>query len=106
MELPWSRFGENFTTEGLEEEDTHIGDRFQVGQVAEMVIKQLRQAGDEIRARRPRQSMSFEAAARDLFFGCEGRHGRRRIDESTGMKTVSPWRTSIVPTRTAARQFY
>ena len=41
MELPWSMFGENFTTEGLEEEDTHIGDRFQVGQVAEMVTTRI-----------------------------------------------------------------
>ena len=31
MELPWGVFGENFTTEGLLEESTHIGDRFRVG---------------------------------------------------------------------------
>ena len=31
MELPWGAFGENFTTEGLLEESTSIGDRFRVG---------------------------------------------------------------------------
>ena len=30
-ELPWGMFGENFTTEGLLENDVHIGDRFRVG---------------------------------------------------------------------------
>jgi MOSC domain-containing protein YiiM len=31
MELPWGMFGENFTTEGLSEANTHIGDHFRVG---------------------------------------------------------------------------
>jgi MOSC domain-containing protein YiiM len=30
-ELPWGMFGENFTTEGLDESGVHIGDRFRVG---------------------------------------------------------------------------
>jgi len=30
-ELPWGAFGENFTTEGVLEESTYIGDRFRVG---------------------------------------------------------------------------
>ena len=30
-ELPWGMFGENFTTEGLLENEVHIGDRFRVG---------------------------------------------------------------------------
>jgi len=30
-ELPWGAFGENFTTEGLLEDGTYIGDRFRVG---------------------------------------------------------------------------
>ena len=29
--LPWGAFGENLTTEGLLEEDLHVGDRFQIG---------------------------------------------------------------------------
>src|SRR5688500_4624798 len=31
MELPWGMFGENFTTEGLDESAVSVGDRFRVG---------------------------------------------------------------------------
>ncbi|HEX4003424.1 MAG TPA: MOSC domain-containing protein [Candidatus Acidoferrales bacterium] len=31
QELPWAMFGENFTTEGLLEENTCIGDQFRIG---------------------------------------------------------------------------
>ncbi len=30
-ELPWGMFGENFTVEGLLEDQVHIGDRFRIG---------------------------------------------------------------------------
>ncbi len=30
-ELPWGMFGENFTTEGLDDTNVHIGDRFRLG---------------------------------------------------------------------------
>ena len=40
-ELPWGMFGENFTTEGLSENDLHIGDRLQIG-TAEVMIRQPR----------------------------------------------------------------
>lgn len=36
-ELPWGAFGENFTTEGLAEDDLHVGDRFQIGSAILMV---------------------------------------------------------------------
>jgi MOSC domain-containing protein YiiM len=32
QELPWGMFGENFTTEGLLEENACIGDQFQIGE--------------------------------------------------------------------------
>jgi MOSC domain-containing protein YiiM len=41
MELPWAMFGENFTSEGLLETETHIGDRFRAGS-AEMMVTQPR----------------------------------------------------------------
>ena len=41
MELPCGMFGENFTTEGLLEAETHIGDRFRIG-TAELVATQPR----------------------------------------------------------------
>ena len=37
MDLPWGTFGENFTTEGLTEDDLHVGDRFRVGSAVVMV---------------------------------------------------------------------
>jgi MOSC domain-containing protein YiiM len=39
--LPWGAFGENFTTEGLREDTTYVGDRFRVGS-AEFVVTQPR----------------------------------------------------------------
>lgn len=41
MELPWGMFGENFTTEGFDEETVHVGDRFRIGQ-AELTVTQPR----------------------------------------------------------------
>jgi MOSC domain-containing protein YiiM len=40
-ELPWGALGENFTTEGLTEDEVCIGDRYRVGSV-ELVVTQPR----------------------------------------------------------------
>ena len=37
MDLPWGMFGENFTTEGLGEDEVHVGDRFRIGSAVLMV---------------------------------------------------------------------
>src|SRR3954471_8276968 len=39
MDFPWGAFGENLTTEGLREDDVHIGDRFRAGGVELMVTQ-------------------------------------------------------------------
>lgn len=39
MHLPWGMFGENFTTEGLLEEQVHVGDRFRIGSAEVMVTE-------------------------------------------------------------------
>ena len=39
MDLPWGQFGENLTTEGLNEKDTHIGDVLRVGQATVQVTQ-------------------------------------------------------------------
>jgi MOSC domain-containing protein YiiM len=39
--LPWGMFGENFTTEGLLEDDLHIGDRLKIG-TAVIMVRQIR----------------------------------------------------------------
>ena len=41
MDLAWGVFGENFTTDGLDEDTLHIGDRLRVGS-AEFVVTQPR----------------------------------------------------------------
>ena len=41
MDLPWGMFGENFTSEGLFEAETHIGDKFRIGS-AELMVTQPR----------------------------------------------------------------
>ena len=40
-ELPWGMFGENFTTEGLDESNVNIGDRFRIG-AAEVSVTEPR----------------------------------------------------------------
>lgn len=39
MELPWGMFGENFSTEGLDEAEINIGDRFRIGSAEVMVTE-------------------------------------------------------------------
>lgn len=39
VELPWGSFGENFTTEGLHEDTTFIGDRFRIGSAVVMITQ-------------------------------------------------------------------
>jgi MOSC domain-containing protein YiiM len=39
--LPWGAFGENFTTDGLVEDEVHIGDRMRIGE-AEVLVTQPR----------------------------------------------------------------
>jgi len=41
MNLPYSMFGENFTTEGLLEDSLNVGDRFRAGE-AELIVTQPR----------------------------------------------------------------
>jgi len=39
MDLPWSMFGENLTTEGLREEDACIGDHYRIGEAVVAVTQ-------------------------------------------------------------------
>jgi MOSC domain-containing protein YiiM len=39
MDLPWGMFGENFTTTGLLETETNIGDKFRIGAAEVMVTE-------------------------------------------------------------------
>jgi MOSC domain-containing protein YiiM len=39
MVLPWGMFGENLTTEGMVEDEIHIGDKFKIGEAIVMVTQ-------------------------------------------------------------------
>jgi len=56
VNLPWGIFGENFTTEGLAENDLHIGDRLQIGS-AIVTVRQPRQPCYKLAAKFQRDDM-------------------------------------------------
>ena len=69
MRLPYGMFGENFTTEGLDESSVHIGDQFRIGG-AVVVVTQPRipcyKLG--IRFGRPDMPKRFHASGRCGFY--------------------------------------
>jgi MOSC domain-containing protein YiiM len=79
MDLPWGAFGENFTTEGLLEEDVRIGDRFRVGS-SEFRVTQPRMPCYKLGVRFGRDDMvkRFLTSGRTGFYLavlCEGEVG-------------------------------
>src|SRR5258708_11043914 len=68
-DVPWGAFGENFTTQGLLEEDVKIGDRLRVGS-AEFVVTQPRMPCYKLGARFGREDMvkRFLASGRTGFY--------------------------------------
>ena len=75
-ELPWGAFGENFTTEGLLEDDVWIGDRYRVG-TTELVVTQPRMPCYKlgIRFDRPDMVKRFLQSRRSGFYLAVEREG-------------------------------
>ena len=75
-ELPPASFGENFTTEGLLEESTHIGDQFCIGS-AEVIVTQPRLPCYKLGIRFQSDDMvrRFMASARTGFYFAVTREG-------------------------------
>ena len=69
MDLPWGLFGENFTTEGLAEDDLHVGDRFRVGS-ALLMVRQPRVPCYKLAAKFQRDDIieRFLASGRSGFY--------------------------------------
>ena len=69
VELPWGAFGENFTSEGIREEQTRIGDRMRVGS-AEFMVTQPRMPCFKLGIRFNRRDMvkRFLASKRTGFY--------------------------------------
>lgn len=68
-ELPWGSFGENFTTEGIDEDQLHVGDRFQIGS-ATVMVRQPRNPCYKLVAKFQRDDMieRFLASGRSGFY--------------------------------------
>lgn len=75
-ELPWGAFGENFTTEGLLEEEVWIGDRYRIG-TTELVVTQPRMPCYKlgIRFDRPDMVKRFLQSGRSGFYLAVEREG-------------------------------
>ncbi len=69
INLPWGMFGENFTTEGMHEDDLHIGDRLQLGS-AILVVRQTRTPCYKLAAKFQRDDMleRFLSSRRSGFY--------------------------------------
>jgi len=76
VELPWGVFGENFTTEGLDETTTCVGDRFRVG-AAEVLVTEPRMPCFKLGVRfgRPDIVKRFTASGRTGFYLAVAREG-------------------------------
>ena len=68
-ELPWGAFGENLTTEGLDETGLRVGDRLRIGS-AELVVTQPRFPCYKLAARfgRPDMVKRFQRSGRSGFY--------------------------------------
>ncbi len=69
MELAWGMFGENFTTEGLSEDDLHVGDRFGIGSGV-LMVRQPRMPCYKLAAKFQRDDMieRFLVSGRSGFY--------------------------------------
>ena len=76
VELPWGTFGENFTTEGLDEAAVNIGDRFRIG-AAEVVVTEPRLPCYKLGIKFGRMAFlrRFLASGRTGFYLSVGREG-------------------------------
>lgn len=75
-ELPWGMFGENFTTEGLDEASVNVGDRFRIGS-AEVTVTQPRMPCHKLAIKFGRQDIlkRFLASGRTGFYFSVQREG-------------------------------
>ena len=69
MDLPWGIFGENFTTEGVGEDELHVGDRFRIGS-STVMVRQPRMPCYKLAARFQRDDMieRFLRSGRSGFY--------------------------------------
>lgn len=100
VELPWGAFGENLTTEGLLEDEVHVGDRLRMGSV-EFAVTQPRMPCFKlaIRFNRPDIVKRFMRSGRTGFYVAvlqEGDVGAGDAIESIGKDKSQPSISEIV----------
>lgn len=83
MELPWGTFGENFTVEGLSEEELHVGDRLKVGS-ATLMVRQPRMPCYKLAAKFQRDDMieRFLVSGRCGFYFSVEHEGELGVGDS------------------------
>jgi len=96
VELAHGAFGENLTTEGLREDDVHVGDRFRVGS-AELIATQPRLPCYKLAARFQRADIvkRFLASRRTGFYFAVKREGE--VAAGDAIERVAGGGLSIAP---------
>jgi MOSC domain-containing protein YiiM len=94
MELPWGVFGENFTSEGLAEDSTRVGDRLRIGS-AEFAVTQPRMPCFKlgIRFGRPQMVKMFLKSGRTGFYLAVTREGEAAAGDR--VELLAPARDSL-----------
>jgi MOSC domain-containing protein YiiM len=89
--LPWGMFGENFTTEGLMENDLHIGDRLRIGS-AVIVVRQPRIPCQKLAVKFQRQDIlaRFLRSGRSGFYFAVEVEGTVEAGESFELLSQEP----------------
>jgi MOSC domain-containing protein YiiM len=97
VELPWGAFGENFTSEGILEEHTRIGDRIRVGS-AEFMVTQPRMPCFKLGIRFNRRDMvkRFLASKRSGFYLAVIREGE--VENGDGIEFTEKQETGVTIT--------
>jgi MOSC domain-containing protein YiiM len=94
VELPWGAFGENFTSEGLSEDNVRIGDRLRIGS-AEFAVTQPRMPCFKlgIRFGRPQMVKMFLKSGRTGFYLAVTREGETAAGDR--VEILAPARDSL-----------
>jgi MOSC domain-containing protein YiiM len=83
VDLPWGMFGENFTTEGLWEDELHVGDRLRIGS-STVMVRQPRMPCYKLAAKFERDDMieRFLRSGRSGFYFSVEQEGEVGKDDS------------------------
>jgi len=97
VNLPWGMFGENFTSVGLLESETNIGDRFRVGS-AEVMVTQPRMPCYKlgIRFGRPDMLKRFLASERSGFYLSVSKEGEVAAGDEFELIEKNPSGVTVV----------